>query len=72
MLPAQDWNVYWRYRISDDFTQFVDEFKTSTDEDTGEEKRSETLGDLCGFWLAATSRLNIQGHFATKIGRAHV
>ncbi len=68
MLPAQDWNVYWRYRISDDFTQFVDEFKTSTDEDTGEEKRSETLGDLCGFRLAATSRLNIQGHLATING----
>lgn len=68
LLPAQDWSVYWRYRVSDDFTQYVDEFKTHIDEDTGEERRSETMGDLCGFRLAATSRLNIQGHLATING----
>lgn len=67
-LPGQDWGVYWRYRVMDDFTQYVDEFKTSMDEETGKEQRSETLGDLCGFRLAAISRLSIQGHLATING----
>lgn len=66
-LPSQDWGVYWRYRVMDDFTQYVDEFKEDRDE-SGLVSRSETLGDLCGFRLAAISRLSIQGHLATING----
>lgn len=66
-LPTQDWTVYWRYRVMDDFTQYVDEFKEIQDEE-GFVSRSETLGDLCGFRLAAISRLSIQGHLATING----
>lgn len=66
-LPSQDWSVYWRYRVHDDFTQYVDEFKSDHD-DSGVEHRSETLGDLCGFRLAAISRLSVQGHLATING----
>lgn len=66
-LPNQDWSVYWRYRVMDDFTQYVEDFKESKDE-TGQISRSESLGDLCGFRLAAISRLSIQGHLATING----
>lgn len=67
-LPNQDWNVYWRYRLMDDFTQYVQEFKEDIDEDGNRERISESLKDLCGFRLAAISRLSIQGHLATING----
>lgn len=62
-LPEHDNKVYWRYRVREDFTQYVDEFK---DNDDGH--RSETLGDLCSFRLAGLSRLRVQGHLATING----
>jgi len=62
-LPSHDFGVYWRYRVKEDFTQYVDEFKTDDDG-----KRSETLGDLCSFRVAGLSRLRIQSHLATING----
>lgn len=62
-LPPHDFKVYWRYRVIDEFTQYVEEFK---DDDDG--KRQETLTDLCGFRLAGLSSLRIQGHMATING----
>ncbi|MEO3959380.1 toprim domain-containing protein, partial [Chromobacterium piscinae] len=53
-LPGHDFAVYWRFRVKEDFTQYVDEFKTDDDG-----KRSETLGDLCSFRVASLSRLRI-------------
>lgn len=67
-LPSQDWNIYWRYRVMDDFMQYVDEFKDHYNDDTGETERSETLGDLCSFRLASLSRLSIQSHLSTING----
>lgn len=66
-LPGHDWSVYWRFRQMDDFTQYVDEFKDSRD-DEGEGHRSEVLGDLCAFRVAGLSRLRIQSHMATISG----
>lgn len=62
-LPGHDFGVYWRYRVKEDFTQYVDEFKTDDDGN-----RSETLGDLCSFRIAGLSRLRIQSHLATING----
>lgn len=62
-LPSHDFGVYWRYRVKEDFTQYVDEFNTDDDG-----KRSETLGDLCSFRIAGLSRLRIQSHLATING----
>lgn len=62
-LPSHDLNVYWRFRCKQDFTQYVDEFKT--DEDGN---RSESIVDLCSFRVAAMSRLKIQSHLATING----
>ncbi|WP_230368856.1 hypothetical protein [Paludibacterium denitrificans] len=66
-LPGHDWNVYWRFRQMDDFTQYVDDFK-DTKNDEGESKRSETFGDLCAFRVAGLSRLRIQSHLSTING----
>lgn len=62
-LPEHDFKVYWRYRVREDFTQYVEEWK---DDEDG--KRSETHGDLCSFRLAGLSRLRVQGHLATING----
>ncbi|WP_293765911.1 toprim domain-containing protein [uncultured Aquitalea sp.] len=62
-LPGHDFAVYWRFRVKEDFTQYVDEFKTDDDGN-----RSETLGDLCSFRVAGLSRLRIQSHLATISG----
>lgn len=63
-LPEQDYKVYWRYRLKEDFTHYVDEWK---DDDDG--KRSESLGDLCAFRVAGFSTLLVQGHLATITGK---
>lgn len=65
-LPGHDFGVYWRYRVKDDFTQYVAKFKESDDED-GE--RSEDLEDMCSFRVAGFSRLRIQSHLATLSGQ---
>jgi hypothetical protein len=62
-LPEQDYKVYWRYRVREDFTQYVDEFKEGDDG-----RRQETLADLCSFRIAGLSRLTVQGHLATING----
>lgn len=62
-LPDQDFKVYWRYRVREDFTQYVDEFK---DDDDG--RRQESFADLCSFRVAGFSRLRLQGHLATING----
>lgn len=61
-LPAIDFKVYWRYRVHEDFTQYVDDYKEEDD------KRHETMVDLCSFRLAGLSRLTVQGHLATFSG----
>lgn len=65
-LPGHDFGVYWRYRVKDDFTQYVAKFKES-DEEGGE--RSEDLEDMCSFRVAGFSRLRIQSHLATLSGQ---
>lgn len=65
-LPGHDFGVYWRYRVKDDFTQYVAKFKES-EEEGGE--RSEDLEDMCSFRVAGFSRLRIQSHLATLSGQ---
>ncbi|MFU1906020.1 toprim domain-containing protein [Bordetella avium] len=65
-LPGHDFAVYWRYRVKDDFTQYVAKFKDN-DEEGGE--RSEELEDMCSFRVAGFSRLRIQSHLATLSGQ---
>lgn len=67
-LPGHDFGVYWRYRVKEDFTQYVAKFKDSSKDD-GESSRSEELEDLCSFRVAGFSRLRIQSHLATLSGQ---
>ncbi|RIQ34695.1 hypothetical protein D0849_08740 [Bordetella avium] len=66
-LPGHDFGTYWRYRVKEDFTHYVEKFKDNPD-DEGESSRSEELGDLCSFRVAGLARLSIQSHLATING----
>jgi len=66
-LPQHDFSVYWRFRVKEDFTQYVEKYKEREDDD-GETSRSEEFGDLCSFRVAGLSRLRIQSHLATING----
>jgi len=62
-LPEHDMRVYWRYRVREDFTHYVEEVKS----DENDEKIERT-SDLCSFRVASISRLKVQGHMATIDG----
>lgn len=66
-LPLHDFSIYWRFRVKEDFTHYVQKYKDH-DGDDGETSRSEELGDLCSFRVAGFSRLRIQSHLATING----
>lgn len=61
-LPPHDFAAYWRYRCKADFTAMV---KISRNEDGEEVTNSE---DLCGFRVAALSRITIASANATLTG----
>ena len=67
-LPGHDWSVYWRFRLHDDFTQYVDDFKEKSDDDGNREREITDTGDLCAFRVAGMSRLRIQSHLSTING----
>lgn len=54
-LPHHDYLAYWKYRVQPDFTKVIG--KTTKDEDTGAEKHD--YSDVCGFRIAAVSRVRI-------------
>ncbi|SOY55786.1 toprim domain-containing protein [Cupriavidus taiwanensis] len=66
-LPSHDFAVYWRFRVKEDFTQFVEKYKEGEGDDS-QPRRTEELGDLCSFRVAGFSRLRIQSHLATING----
>jgi hypothetical protein len=63
-LPGHDFAVYWRYRVREDFTAFVDQYKE--DEETGRE--SFELNNVCGFRVAGISRVTIASPTSTMTG----
>jgi hypothetical protein len=63
-LPAHDWFAYTRYRVQWDFTRTID--KQLKDEDTGETRW--TYHDVCGFRVAAVSRVRIASPTSTMTG----
>lgn len=62
-LPAHDFNVYWRYRVREDFTSWVDSYKT---DEEGHEKLDFT--NVCGFRVAGISRVTIASPTSTMTG----
>lgn len=63
-LPYHDFAVYWRYRVRDDFTAYVDKYKK--DEETG--KEDFELSNVCGFRVAGVSRVTIASPTSTMTG----
>ena len=61
-LPPHDYAIYWKYRVKSDFTTIE---KTVKDEDGNEQSRHE---DVCGFRLAALSRITVASAQATMTG----
>lgn len=64
-LPHHDYMTYWRYRCQEDFTKVIG--KTTKDDD-GNEKHE--YADVCGFRIAAVSRVRIASDEATMTGNA--
>jgi hypothetical protein len=62
-LPSHDDSKYWRYRVREDFTNYVTE---KIDAET-KETRLE-YAELCGFRIAAISRVTIAGATSTMTG----
>lgn len=62
-LPAHDFSRYWRYRAKEDFTTVVTERE---DKETGEVKTESE--DLCGFRVAAITRVTVASATATMSG----
>lgn len=62
-LPYHDNIKYWRFRVKEDFTSFIDEVKK---DDQGNE--SFSYGDLSGFRIASISRVQISSATATMTG----
>ncbi len=65
-LPAHDFSVYWRYRVREDFTAYVSEYRK--DEETG--KETFELANVCGFRVAGISRVTIASPTSTMTGDA--
>lgn len=62
-LPSHDYSQYWRYRTKEDFINFIK--KRGQDAD-GQDK--DEFEDLCGFRVAAISRVTISSATATMTG----
>jgi hypothetical protein len=65
-LPSHDWAIYWKYRTRIDFTSIV---KEQEGEDGEKITRHE---DICGFRLAALSRITIASAQATMTGEPDI
>lgn len=63
-LPPHDFAQYWRFRIKHDFTFHVT--KVNRNEKTGVE--TPVLSDLCGFRIAALSRVSVASATSTMTG----
>ncbi|HEY2976418.1 MAG TPA: toprim domain-containing protein, partial [Burkholderiaceae bacterium] len=63
-LPFHDFQIYWRYRVREDFTSYVDSYKK--DEETGKEDFEFT--NVCGFRVAGISRVTIASPTSTMTG----
>lgn len=62
-LPVHDFSVYWKFRVREDFTSVVDNYRT---DDEGKEKFD--LANVCGFRVAGISRVTIASPTSTMTG----
>lgn len=62
-LPSHDYQTYWKYRVTADFTKVIGR---TTKDDDGNEKHD--FNDVCGFRVAAVSRVRIASATSTMTG----
>lgn len=62
-LPSQDYQQYWKFRVTEDSTRVIGR---TTKDDDGNEKHEYM--DMCGFRVAAVSRVQIASDEATMTG----
>ncbi len=65
-LPSHDFAQYWRFRVRPDFTSYIT--KMDRNEESGVETPVTT--DLCGFRIAAISRVSVASATSTMTGDA--
>jgi hypothetical protein len=63
-FPGHDYHAYTRYRVQPDFTRTIE--KTVTDEEGG--KPRHIYNDVCGFRIAAVSRVQIASDESAMTG----
>lgn len=63
-LPSHDYSKYWRFKVHEDFTQYIASFKDDPDND----KPLIEFEDLAGFRVAGIERVSIQDWMATAKG----
>jgi hypothetical protein len=63
-LPSHDFAQYWRFRVRPDFTSYIT--KMDRNDETGAE--TPVLTDLCGFRVAAISRVSVASAASTMTG----
>lgn len=64
-LPAHDFAQYWRFRVKEDFTNYVAKVES---DDEGEEKIQTE--DIAGFRIASLSRVTVAGAASVMTGDA--
>jgi hypothetical protein len=64
-LPGHDFAVYWRWRVKEDFTTYVEKM---TDDADGENGKKAEFSDVCGFRIASMQRVRIASAGATMNG----
>ncbi len=65
-LPPHDFAIYWKYRVKPDFTSVIKEID-------GEDGQTITrYEDVCGFRVAALSRITVASAQATMTGEADI
>lgn len=65
-LPSHDFAQYWRFRVRPDFTSYIT--KMDRNDETGTE--TPVMTDLCGFRVAAISRVSVASATSTMTGDA--
>jgi hypothetical protein len=64
-LPSHDWSQYWRFRVKSDFTTYM-----SKEEEDEEGNKQPKFEDLCGFRVAAISRVRVASAMSMMSGEA--
>lgn len=66
-LPSHDFSQYWKFRVRQDFTNYISKME-ETDGEDGEKIKTPILADLAGFRVASLSRVSVASATSTMTG----